>query len=85
MPYPHATPAMPTKSRSLKNEAHALIDKLPDSATWEDVAQQVEQRASIERTRVKPRRKKGDGAILDANAERLNAEAKDVLDYQRLP
>ena len=34
---------------STKREAHELIDALPDSATWEDVAYEVELRASIER------------------------------------
>jgi hypothetical protein len=32
-----------------KRQAHELIDALPDSATWEDVAYEVELRASIER------------------------------------
>jgi hypothetical protein len=32
-----------------KRQAHDLIDALPDSATWEDVAYEVELRASIER------------------------------------
>jgi len=34
---------------STKRQAHDLIDTLPDSATWEDVAYEVELRASIER------------------------------------
>lgn len=34
---------------STKRQAHELIDTLPDSATWEDVAYEVELRASIER------------------------------------
>jgi len=34
-----------------KREAHELIDALPDSATWEDVAYEVELRASVERGR----------------------------------
>jgi predicted transcriptional regulator len=33
----------------IKRKAHELIDDLPDSATWEDVAYQFELRASIER------------------------------------
>lgn len=33
----------------LKRQAHELIDNLPESATWEDVAYEVELRASIER------------------------------------
>ena len=32
-----------------KRQAHELIDALPDSATWDDVAYEVELRASIER------------------------------------
>jgi predicted transcriptional regulator len=32
----------------LKQQAHALIDNLPESATWEDVAYEAELRASIE-------------------------------------
>lgn len=34
---------------SPKRAAHELIDNLPESATWEDVAYEVELRASIER------------------------------------
>jgi hypothetical protein len=33
---------------NVKQKAHELIDDLPDSATWEDVAYQFELRASIE-------------------------------------
>ena len=33
----------------LKQQAHALIDNLPESATWEDVACEAELRVSIER------------------------------------
>ena len=42
---------MPMTARvpSLKKQAHALIDKLPDSATWDDVAYEIELRASIDR------------------------------------
>jgi predicted transcriptional regulator len=32
----------------LKQQAHALIDNLPESATWDDVAYEAELRASIE-------------------------------------
>jgi hypothetical protein len=32
-----------------KRQAHELIGNLPESATWEDVAYEVELRASIER------------------------------------
>lgn len=40
---------MAASALSLKKQAHALIDKLPDSATWEDVADEIELRASIDR------------------------------------
>jgi hypothetical protein len=32
----------------LKQQAHALIDNLPESATWDDVAYEAELRSSIE-------------------------------------
>ncbi|MDE2448359.1 MAG: hypothetical protein KGO22_05270 [Gammaproteobacteria bacterium] len=32
----------------LKQQAHALIENLPDTATWDDVAYEAELRASIE-------------------------------------
>ncbi len=35
-------------SPPLKQQAHALIDNLPDTATWDDVAYEAELRASIE-------------------------------------
>jgi predicted transcriptional regulator len=44
---------------STKRQAHELIDKLPESATWEDVAYEIELRASIER------------GVADADAGRL--------------
>lgn len=44
---------------SMKRLAHELIDNLPESATWEDVAYEVELRASIER------------GLADADAGRL--------------
>lgn len=44
---------------STKRQAHELIDTLPESATWEDVAYEVELRASIER------------GLADADAGRL--------------
>ena len=34
---------------SLKQQAHALVDKLPESATWDDLAYEAELRASIDR------------------------------------
>lgn len=33
----------------LKQQAHALIENLPDTATWDDVAYEADLRASIER------------------------------------
>jgi predicted transcriptional regulator len=33
----------------LKQQAHALVDNLPQSATWDDLAYEVELRASIDR------------------------------------
>lgn len=32
-----------------KQQAHALIDQLPDSASWDDLAYEMDVRASIER------------------------------------
>ena len=32
----------------LKQQAHALIENLPDTATWDDVVYEAELRASIE-------------------------------------
>jgi hypothetical protein len=53
---PAYNPAIPSQrgpstvsAPSTKRQAHDLIDALPDSATWEDVAYEVELRASIER------------------------------------
>ena len=39
---------MAGNSPPLKQQAHALIDNLPESATWDDVAYEAELRASIE-------------------------------------
>jgi len=33
---------------NIKQEAHHLIDQLPDNASWDDVAYQIELHASIE-------------------------------------
>jgi predicted transcriptional regulator len=33
----------------LKRQAHALVDNLPESATWDDLAYEAELRASIDR------------------------------------
>lgn len=40
---------MPNAAANLKQQAHALIDHLPDSASWEDLAYEMDLRASIER------------------------------------
>lgn len=52
---------MSAKSPPLKQQAHALIDNLPDSATWDDLAYETELRASIEH------------GLADANAGRVVA------------
>lgn len=36
------------KHTAAKQQAHALIDTLPECATWDDVAYEAELRASIE-------------------------------------
>ena len=38
---------MPTANA--KQQAHELIDQLPDNATWDEIAHRMEVRASIER------------------------------------
>ncbi|MDP1696181.1 MAG: hypothetical protein Q8L45_00070 [Xanthomonadaceae bacterium] len=40
---------MPTTDSALKQQAHALIDHLPDTATWDDVVYEMAVRRSIER------------------------------------
>ena len=40
---------MSDTAATLKQQAHQLIDHLPDTATWDDVAYEAELRASIER------------------------------------
>ena len=52
---------MSANSPPLKQQAHALIDNLPDSATWDDLAYEAELRASIEH------------GLADANAGRVVA------------
>lgn len=39
---------MSGKTTPLKQQAHGIIDNLPESATWDDLAFEVELRASIE-------------------------------------
>lgn len=40
---------MAAKTETIKAKARELIDKLPDHATWDDVAYEVAVRRSIER------------------------------------
>ena len=39
---------MPPESQTLKQQAHQLIDMLPEDATWRDVAYRAAVRADIE-------------------------------------
>ena len=39
---------MSPSSSSLKQQAHALIEHLPDTATWDDVVYEMAVRRSIE-------------------------------------
>ena len=39
---------MATATQTPKQEAHKLIDQLPDSATWQELAYRLEVRADIE-------------------------------------
>ncbi len=36
-------------AQSIKRQAHALIDELPDSATWDEVVYELAVRRAIER------------------------------------
>lgn len=47
MIHPDEVCTMP--STSVKEAAHQLIDQLPDEVSWDDLAYQIELRASIER------------------------------------
>ena len=58
---------MPTSGLALKQQAHALIDNLPEFATWDDVVYEMAVRRSIER------------GLVDADAGRLT----DVADVRR--
>lgn len=40
---------MASTARNVKDEAHRLLDKLPDDATWDDVVYELVVRRSIER------------------------------------
>ena len=40
---------MAAKADTIKAKARALIDQLPDNATWDDVAYEIAVRRSIER------------------------------------
>lgn len=50
---------MSTNSQTVKEQAQALIEQLPDETTWDELAYQIELRASVER------------GLADANAGRL--------------
>jgi predicted transcriptional regulator len=39
---------MATAKPTLKQQAHALIDKLPDTATWDDVIEEARFRKAVE-------------------------------------
>jgi len=56
---------MASTAGTVKEKAHQLLDKLPDSATWDDVVYELAVRRSIER------------GLDDADAGRLT-DAKDV-------
>lgn len=40
---------IPMATTNVKAAAHQLIDQLPDGVTWDEVAYEIEVRASIER------------------------------------
>jgi predicted transcriptional regulator len=52
-----------TKAVSVKSQARKLIDKLPASASWDDVMQQIFVRQKIE------------AGLADLNAGRLHSQA----------
>lgn len=59
-------------TNTLKQQAHALIDQLPDTATWDDVVYELAVRRSIER------------GLADADAGRLT-EVREVRREFGLP
>jgi len=63
---------MAKTSSQLKQQAHELIDHLPDTATWDDVVYEMAVRRSIER------------GLADADAGRL-IEVKDLRREFGLP
>jgi predicted transcriptional regulator len=63
---------MATVVQTPKQEAHKLIDRLPDTATWDDVVYEMAVRRSIER------------GLADADAGRLT-DVKDVRREFGLP
>jgi hypothetical protein len=60
------------QTSSLKQQAHDLIDHLPDTATWDDVVYEMAVRRSIER------------GLADADAGRLT-EVRDIRREFGLP
>lgn len=63
---------MTTSTAQLRQQAHQLIDQLPDGATWDDVVYEMAVRRSIER------------GMADAEAGRLT-DLKDVRREFGLP
>lgn len=56
---------MASTARTVKAEAHRLLDKLPDDATWDDIVYELAVRRSVER------------GLNDADAGRL-VDAKEL-------
>ena len=58
---------------SVKQQAHDLIDQLPDNATWDEIAYRMEVRASIER------------GLADSEASRVTSqeEVEKRFDFRR--
>jgi hypothetical protein len=61
---------MPNTNR--KQQAHALIDKLPDDATWDDMMRELYEHQAIER------------GLADSDANRVK-DVKDVRAKYGLP
>ena len=51
-----------TMPANAKQQAHELIDELPDNATWDEIAYRVEVHASIER------------GLADSDADRVTSQ-----------
>jgi len=59
-------------SANVKQQAHELIDKLPDNATWDDLMRDIYERQAIER------------GLADSDADRVK-DVKDVRAKYGLP